>query len=274
MTDRFQKIIEEINPGAKLNSYQKLEGGVSAQVFRLDTTLANGRTRRLIVRQYGSGDLESDSKVATHESLLLRYLKNKGIPCPAPFYTDESCRILSSPYIVVEFIDGQTVEEPKDATDFVRKMAEALASIHEVDATDLELSFLPDQQKIYTAKLSSKPLKYDESLSESLIRDTLEKAWPPASKNKSVILHGDFWPGNTMWRNDNLVGIIDWEDAGRGDPLADLGNGRLEILMFFGKEAMDEFTIRYKTLMPGLDYDNLPYWDLCAALRPAGKMAT
>lgn len=48
---------------------------------------------------------------------------------------------------------------------------------------------------------------------------------------------------------------------------------RLEILMSFGREATEEFTSHYQSLCLGLHYGNLPFWDLCAALHPAGKMA-
>jgi aminoglycoside phosphotransferase (APT) family kinase protein len=94
----------------------------------------------------------------------------------------------------------------------------------------------------------------------------LEAAWPLAQRNPSVLLHGDYWPGNVLWRDGVLVGVIDWEDAGSGDPLSDVGNSRLEILWAFGIDAMRAFTEHYQALT-SWDVTNLPYWDLCAALR-------
>ena len=73
-------------------------------------------------------------------------------------------------------------------------------------------------------------------------------------------------PATCLWRDGRLVGVIDWEDAARGDPLADLANSRLEILWAFGDDAMHDFTRRYAALTP-IDGSNLPYWDLYAALR-------
>ncbi len=234
--------------------------------------LPDGSPKKLVLRQYGDTNLKADPQIATHEYQLLELLHSKSLPVPEPFYADESCQTLSSPYILVEFIDGQTVEEPSDVANFVRQMADVLARVHAVNAASL--SFLSDQQEAFTKKLTVQPEKPDESLSESRIRDVLAKYWPPTQQNQSRLLHGDFWPGNTMWKEGRLVGVIDWEDAGVGDPLADLGNGRLEILMFFGAEAMEVFSQHYVSLLPALDYGNLPYWDLCAALRPAGKMAS
>lgn len=270
-TTKFENIIHKIHPQATLLNVTKLEGGVSAQVMALEIKLPNGEHQKLVVRQYGEANLLSDPKVATHELTLLKVLRAHDLPVPEPLYADESNEILPSPYLVVSFINGETVDEPLDVTQYVGQMADVLASIHAINVGE-ELAFLPNQTEAFTRKLQDQPPKLDEALSEDRIRDILTNTWPPVQTNESVLLHGDFWPGNTMWKHDKLAGVIDWEDAGYGDPLADLGNGRLEILMFFGVAAMETFTDRYRSLMPDLNYANLPYWDLCAALRPAGKM--
>ncbi|HSX05704.1 MAG TPA: phosphotransferase [Candidatus Saccharimonadales bacterium] len=272
VTTKFEMVVRRIHPKATLLKASKLEGGVSAQVTALEIELPGGEQRKVVVRQYGEANLLSDPSVASHEFSLLKILRSHDLPVPEPLYADESNEILPSPYLVVSFIDGKAVDEPSNITDFVKQMADILARIHAARVSE-ELAFLPDQTKVFTNQLQKRPQKLDETLSESRIRDVLASAWPPTQTNDSVLLHGDFWPGNSIWKHNKLAGIIDWEDAGYGDPLADLGNGRLEILMFFGPEASETFTNHYQSLMPALDYGNLPYWDLCAALRPAGKMA-
>jgi hypothetical protein len=56
------------------------------------------------------------------------------------------------------------------------------------------------------------------------------------------------------------------------DPLADVANSRLEVLWAFGIDAMHHFTHQYQALTT-IDFSNLPYWDLCAALRRASQIA-
>ena len=67
-------------------------------------------------------------------------------------------------------------------------------------------------------------------------------AWPLVRRNPAVLLHGDFWPGDVLWQAGRLTAVLDWEDAQVGDPLADVGNTRLEFLWAFGREAMQQFT--------------------------------
>jgi hypothetical protein len=86
-----------------------------------------------------------------------------------------------------------------------------------------------------------------------------------------VLLHGDFWPGNTLWRDGRLVAVIDWEDAAVGDPLADVANARVELLWALGLEAMDDFTRRYEAAAADLaDLFQLGPW---AGRRLGGHMA-
>lgn len=75
-----------------------------------------------------------------------------------------------------------------------------------------------------------------------------------------------------LWLDGRLAAILDWENAAFGDPLADLGNARMEMAMLFGAVAQEELTSWYRALMPDLDLSALPHWDLYAALRPAGTV--
>ncbi len=120
--------------------------------------------------------------------------------------------------------------------------------------------------------MRERPANVDESLDERRIRNVLEVAWPFPQRNTSALLHGDFWPGNVLWKDGQLVAIIDWEGAMLGDPLADVANNRMEILWAFGGDAMQRFTQKYQS-MTTIDFTYLPYWDLCAALRLVAQMA-
>jgi Ser/Thr protein kinase RdoA (MazF antagonist) len=131
---------------------------------------------------------------------------------------------------------------------------------------------LPKQAALTAQTLRQRPISLDESLAEGQLRDVLVATWPFPQQNHSVLLHGDYWPGNVLWREGQLVAVVDWEDAAVGDPLADLANSRLELLWAFGVTAMEAFTAHYHALRP-IDLTYLPYWDLWAALRPAGKLS-
>ncbi|GHO85810.1 phosphotransferase [Dictyobacter formicarum] len=271
--NKFARVVQKIDPQATLLRSWELKGGVSAQVTALEVQLASGDKKMMIVRRHGENDLRRNPQIAADEFKLLQILHAGGLATPAPYYLDQSGAIFATPYVVIEYIEGETIFAPALAPVLIPQLATHLASIHALDCTQLDLSFLPDIQQAYSDRLRVRPATPDASLSEGRIRDALEASWPPHQRNTSALLHGDFWPGNILWKDRQLAAIVDWEDAALGDPLADLANSRLEILWAFGREAMEDFTQHYQSLN-AIDYDNLPYWDLCAALRPAGQLST
>jgi len=269
---KFAQVVHRIDPQSKLLRTRELKGGISAQVTALEIERPDGQTKKMIVRQHGEVDLKHNPRIAADEFKLLHLLQSYGLATPTPYYLDQSGEIFSTPYIVIEYIEGKSEFALSNIPDLILQFATQLSRIHAVDCSKLDVSFLPTAEKRYTEMLRKRPTHLDESIDERRIRDILQAAWPFPQRNTSVLLHGDFWPGNILWQDGQLVGVIDWEDAQLGDPLADVANSRLEILWAFGLDAMQSFTQQYQS-MTAIDFTNLPYWDLCAALRPASKFA-
>ena len=262
---KFEQVAHNIDPHSRLLRVWELEGGVSARVTALEIERPGGQAQKMIVRQYGEADLRSNPRVAAGEFRLLQFLQVAGLAAPAPYYLDQSGEIFSTPYIVIEYVEGKTEFAPADLDDFIFQLASYLASLHRVDYSNLDVSLLSRREGKYTGLLSKLPAQVDDSLDEGRIRDVLEGVWPLPRRNTPVLLHGDFWPGNVLWKDGQLVAVVDWEDAVLGDPLADVANSRLEILWAFGIEAMQSFTRQYRS-MAAIDFRDLPYWDLYSAL--------
>ena len=268
----FELVVQKFEPQSKLLRTWELKGGVSAQVAAIEIERPDGYTQKMIVRQHGEVDLKHNPHIAADEFKLLQLLHSVGLAVPEPYYLDQSGEIFPTPYVVIEYIEGETIFGPHYIADFILQLAMQLYRIHEVDCVKLDVSFLPLHAEKVAEKIGERPEKVDEAFEEGRILDVLEEVWPLSEQNRSVLLHGDFWPGNILWRDGQIVGVIDWEDAALGDPLADIANSRLELLWAFGVEAMQRFTDHYQSLA-GIDFANLPYWELYAALRRISQIA-
>ncbi|MCA0454229.1 MAG: phosphotransferase [Chloroflexi bacterium] len=267
--ETVQQIINKLDSQAQLRRTWALVGGVSAQVTAAEFEQADGQLQRVVIRQHGAADLAHNPHVARDEYQLLHVLYTGGMSVPRPLFADESGAILPSPYVVIAFIEGETLFAADDLSSYIAQAAAQLAKLHSTHWQGI--SFLP--ASAYATWFQERPTTLDDSLQEGHIRDVLEAAWPLPAINPVSLLHGDYWPGNLMWKAGKLAAVIDWEDAHLGDPLEDVAITRLEMLWAFGQEAMEQFTRTYQTLA-SLDDRNLPYWDLCAALRPAGKLSS
>jgi aminoglycoside phosphotransferase (APT) family kinase protein len=267
----FERLIHRFAPGATLLRMWELSGGFSAHMTALEIEHGAGpgaptRTQKVIVRRHGAVDLARNPHIAADEFRLLQFLRAAGMPAPEPLYVDESGEISPTPCIIVAYIEGGPAPALSQTSGLLEQLAAQLAAIHQLTDGQHDLSFLPEQQENIAGKLRMRPVSSDEAPDERRIRDTLQAVWPLPPRNPSVLLHGDFWPGNTLWRDGRLVAVIDWEDAALGDPLADLAISRLDVVWAFGSDAMLAFTQAYQSMNP-LNFTDLPYWDQCAALR-------
>lgn len=49
-----------------------------------------------------------------------------------------------------------------------------------------------------------------------------KRLWPAGEKPTSYLVHGDYCAGNTLWKNEKLVAIVDWEEPRIGEPTFDI----------------------------------------------------
>jgi aminoglycoside phosphotransferase (APT) family kinase protein len=87
-------------------------------------------------------------------------------------------------------------------------------------------------------------------------------AWDDATARSARprLIHRDYRLGNTLWRDNRLVGVVDWITACYGDSNADVGHCRWNLCRAYGPEAADSFSKLYDLK----HYD--PLWDLLAVV--------
>lgn len=87
-----------------------------------------------------------------------------------------------------------------------------------------------------------------------------------------MFVHGDVWWGNTRWDGDACLALIDWKDAGAGNPGVDLGNLRLQMALTYGPDTPEQVLDGWQR-ESGLGATDLPYWDAVAALNTPAVLA-
>ncbi|MFO7695642.1 MAG: phosphotransferase [Anaerolineae bacterium] len=266
-------IVRRWEPGARLIDVRPLEGGVSAQTACLQVETSDGQRQRLVLRRHGACDLAQNPRIAATEHALLRALRARGFPVARPLTLDEACDLLPTPYILLEYLPGETLWDPAAPAATAHEIARQMAAVHTVRAGDPALPPLPDRLAACQRALAHPPETLDDSLSEAEIRAALAAHAGSPDRNPHVLLHDDLWPGNILWQGGAVTGILDWSEAALGDPIADLGNSRLELLWAYGEAAMEAFTATYLSLT-GHYAASLPWWDLIAALKPCGLLST
>lgn len=155
-----------------------------------------------------------------YEARQARAVHASGARCPG---VGEVLSLDGRNALVYTRVDGVPMQEvllrkPWRALTCGRDMAELHAQMHGCMAGPE----LPDQQRRLAAKLeaaASLPVALRERLLTAL-------ATMPADAR---VCHGDLHPGNIMVTSEGAV-VIDWIDAVRGNPLADLARSTILLL--------------------------------------------
>eukprot|EP01006_Ploeotia_vitrea_P011673 TRINITY_DN3103_c0_g2_i1.p1 TRINITY_DN3103_c0_g2~~TRINITY_DN3103_c0_g2_i1.p1 ORF type:complete len:324 (+),score=48.52 TRINITY_DN3103_c0_g2_i1:28-999(+) len=232
-------------------------------IIRLDIQVRpDDATQHFIIRQHGTRDRENNPGIAQDEYHLLQVLEASPIAAPKAIHVDSSCSHSSTPFLIVSYIAGDPDFSLSGAVDRAAQMAKQLAAIHTCNLRMDSLSFLKVRE---TPQLNGHP----PDLHKTVI-DALEANWPPLDRNPNVLLHGDFWPGNVVWQDGKLSGVIDWEDVALGDPMQDFAIARMDQAFIMGWDAMLMFSKVYRDVVGDkFDFTDSWLWDLFAVRRLA-----
>lgn len=166
---------------------------------------------------------------------LLNALFEEGLPVPHVPFASPNEDEFEVPYVVMEKLEGREffIWEPHESFDlspdkvapYWRNLAEVLPRIHKVDWQ----SKLPnwegprplEQEITRWEKIYAKAPDPEWIGLADKVRIQLLKTMP--AESLTGVVHGDYQPGNALYKEGRLKGIIDWELVRIGAVLQDIG---------------------------------------------------
>lgn len=170
--------------------------------------------------------------------LLTELKKNPTIPVPNIYKINTHEIIGNKEYAIYEYMEGRTVGKAVSEgcvlkEEFVRNVARFLANIHSYKFD--KLGFLDEK---LTVKEELPPLiswyeicmgdrakkRFGESIVDKINHIVKENQEALVKLDKDIrLVHGDFQGTNILIKDGKLSGVLDWEFAMAGHPLADIG---------------------------------------------------
>lgn len=228
-------IADEVGSHARLGALSESDGHAGL-TFLFE--IVDGRaTRPYVIKLPPRGVRRSGNTDVYRQAPLLRALHADGLPVPdVPWACeDEDNPWFGLPFIVMERLPGHTffVWDPapgvsraaSDCERFWTDCVTTLARLHAFDwqrhlagweapmALDREIT---RWERIYAQAPEPAWARAAEATERALL-DALPDALPFG------LFHGDYQPGNCLYADGRLVGVIDWELSGLGAQLLDLG---------------------------------------------------
>lgn len=239
--------------GLPISHVRPLGGGMSA-----DSDLLLAGDRPIVLRRHGAWSVGFDDGVADREFAMFQLAHEVGL-APKPLWAGY---LLGRTALVTEAVDGHPLLAPGDPFDWARQLASVLVRIHAIDPTPGVL-----------AHIAAAPVAPQEQPPDARVLEHPEAArlltrlGELRRSDDVLFVHGDYWPGNTMWKRETLVGVIDWEAVDVADPASDVAYCACEMHYLGYAEAADFFIETYRALS-GRSLPSLPYWTVRALLRP------
>jgi len=226
-TEQFALLARAIEPTAEVVSNRRLKGGISCRMDVLEftsTAARNGETQKVVVRQYGPWHKYDDPHPGTFEAAVLELLGKNDVAAPSLILDRKATKIMGNRTIVTSFIDGRPQLIPHDLVDWSDQLVAAISKVHGTPVTPKVRKLIPS---LYTGleRLFSRDEPTEIIAQHPLGRDLWQKTkdiWPSIAKTEDYLIHADYWPGNTLWNNDRLVAIVDWEEPRLGEPTWDI----------------------------------------------------
>ncbi len=269
--DQFDQIAKAIDPKAKVISTSKLLGGLGCHMDVLDMLLADGTPLKVVTRQYWvKNDPENDQR-PSGESAILKALAANDVPVPLPLpilRENAASKIFGRPGLVISYIDGTPSFAPLDLQYWARQLGSALAKIHSAAVPD-ELKSIPRSHINSLNKWMSSDEPTERFAKHELGPDlwkAMKSLWPNVDTSTHQIIHSDFGPGNTLWKDEMLLAVVDWEWPSLGVPSDDVGYF-LADAAYAGLNVEETFINAYEKAA-GKPVQDLLFWKMMAAAIP------
>jgi aminoglycoside phosphotransferase (APT) family kinase protein len=220
--------------GLPIHSIELIGEGQSNLTFRIQ--LESGP---VILRRPPLGPLPPKAHDVLREFRVMNSLRRSEVPVPRLFLSCDDPAIIGAPFYIMEDLPGDAIRfelpaayagSPGAPRLIAQGTVDALATLHTTDPDSIGLGnlgkpsgYLARQLRLWKGQLDYARVRPVPDLDWT--SEWLERALPPDVERPSIV-HGDYKLDNIIFSAEpppRILGIVDWEMATLGDPLADLG---------------------------------------------------
>ena len=276
-------LADALAAAVRVTGLERLGGGAIQENWALDVEVDGAPMAWVLRTDAPSGVAMSWGKV--EEYRILEVVHRAGVTVPAPIALCTDTTVLGRPFYVMTRHPGEArarvlVRDPEIerwGPPLARRLAAELARLHGLAAPVAALGFIPLPEHPAAYRVA----EYRGHLAAMAVRnpvldlalDLLAERAPPTPRR--TLIHADFRLGNVLVDRGELTAVLDWEFAGYGDPLEDLG-WFLGRYWRFGRWRVEAGGLTSKTAFveayeaaaaTRVDAATLLYWQLMGTVR-------
>jgi aminoglycoside phosphotransferase (APT) family kinase protein len=216
---------------------RRLAGGIGAA-----THLVRSGDEYIVVKQYPSDRRET----VTREWDALNFATAHDLPTPTPLALDADGSWFGLPTLAMSLIPGTPDLEARDLEAFVTEVADLLCRVHAVEIRATPPSF----QRPGRVPRWSRPHDVPDGLLPAALVEKvvsrIDELVAVAAPEVPVLNHGDLHPGNLLWHDGRIAGLVDWSHIQIGSRSAEVAYFRIELATLVEPSAVDLLLDRYE----------------------------
>ena len=224
----LQPWIDEYVPNAgEIKAIEQFKGGQSNPTYKIIT-----ESKNLVLRRKPPGKLLPSAHAVDREYKVITALYETDVPVPKTYGLCEDDDVAGTAFFVMDFLDGDLFWDPmipsmtnRDRTEIYKNKNKTLAKLHSVDYKKIGLEDYGKPGNYVARQVSRWSKQYRASETDNIeamnnLIDWLPKNIP--DDDETTIVHGDYRLDNMILKNNEVIGILDWELTTLGHPIADL----------------------------------------------------
>jgi len=215
----------------------ELSGGIEIAKFTggqsNPTYLLEGGGGQFVLRRKPPGRVLSSAHAIDREARVMRAIAPTGFPVPNVIHECSDVGVIGSPFYVMSYLDGRIFWDPRlaeaaagDREAIYFALTDALADLHAIDVDAVGLGDLGPRTDYYSRQIqrwNGQMTTVGDYPAEAAGLVAWLTAHIPADDDVTLV-HGDYRLDNAIFATDrpSITGVIDWELATLGNPMADL----------------------------------------------------
>lgn len=224
-------LVSFFGKGSAKFGIERISGGQSNPTYFVDFG-----GQQLVLRKKPVGHIMKGAHAIEREFRVMRALAKTDVPVPEAIVLCEDEEVLGTPFYLMERLQGRVLSDcalpgfpPQERADIYFGVADAMARLHAINPFEIGLGDFGKSGNYFERQIKRWTRQYTESSSERIANLDRVIVWLnenlPVDDGRVSIAHGDFRLGNMLFHPEKpeVIGILDWELATLGHPLADLG---------------------------------------------------
>ena len=225
--EKLQPWIDAHVPGAgAITGIEQFKGGQSNPTYKIITDNKN-----LVLRKKPPGKLLPSAHAVDREYKVITALGETDVPVPKTYGLCEDQEVAGTTFFVMDCLDGDIYWDPmlpslskEQRIKVYQNKNKTLAALHSVDYKKIGLEDYGKPGNYVARQVSRWSKQYLASETDNIDEMNNLIEWLPNNipdDDETSIVHGDYRLDNMIMKNQEVIGVLDWELSTLGHPIAD-----------------------------------------------------